>query len=158
MPDPDLTRLHVSRVRVEKLARLLDGVVRVPGTRFRFGLDSIIGLIPGVGDVAGLLLGSVIFYESLRAGAPRSLIARMLGNSLVDAVGGLIPGVGDLFDVAFKSNARNARLLIEHLDGIQTQATAPVQGSRLLAIALVLLFLVAAAVPLALFWTWWFRR
>jgi hypothetical protein len=161
MPDPapDPSRARVARARMEKLAWLLDGMVRVPGTRFRFGLDSIIGLVPGIGDAVGLLLGATILYESVRAGAPRPLIARMLGNSLADAIGGLVPGIGDLFDFAFKSNKLNAKLLTEHLDGLlESPAPPPVRGSRLVAIVLVVLFLAAAVVPLYLFWTWWLHR
>jgi hypothetical protein len=156
---PDPSRARVSRARIEKLAWLLDGALRVPGTKFRFGLDSIIGLIPGVGDVVGLLLGAAILYEGVRVGAPRPLIARMLGNSLADALGGLVPGIGDLLDFAFKSNKLNAKLLSEHLDGVlESPATPPVRGSRLFAILFVLLFLAAAIVPLYLFWTWWLHR
>lgn len=161
MPDPvhDPSRARVSRARMEKLAWWLDGLVRVPGTRWRFGLDSIIGLIPGVGDAVGLLLGATILYEGVRVGAPRSLIARMLGNSLADAIGGLVPVVGDLFDFAFKSNKLNAKLLTEHLDNVlETPAQAPVRGSRLFAVLMVLLFLAAAIAPLYLFWSWWLHH
>lgn len=153
-PDPDRTRR--ARARMEKLAWLLDGAIRVPGTQFRFGLDSIIGLLPGIGDGVGLLLGAGILYESVRAGAPRPLIMKMLGNGLADALGGLIPGVGDVFDFAFRANKRNAALLIEHLDGLEApSAPPPVRGSRLVGVLLVSLFLIAAIGPLYLFWSWW---
>jgi hypothetical protein len=145
---------------MEKLAWLLDGFVRVPGTRFRFGLDSIIGLVPGVGDVVGLLLGATILYESVRAGAPRPLLLRMVGNAAADALGGLIPGIGDLFDFAFKSNQRNARLLIEHLDRMEATAVAesPSRGSPWLALLLVVGFLAATIGLLAWAWSWWLAR
>ena len=160
MPEsvPDPTRARVSRARIEKLAWLLDGVIRVPGTRFRFGLDSIVGLVPGVGDVIGLLMGATILYESVRAGVPRALLARMVGNSAADALGGLVPVVGDLFDFAFKSNQRNARLLMEHLDRIEARpidATPPRRGSALLALLLVAAFLVAACGLVWWAWSWW---
>lgn len=157
----DLARTRLARARMEKLAWLLDGAIRVPGTRFRFGLDSVIGLIPGIGDVIGLLLGAGILYESLRVGAPRPLIMKMLGNAVADAVGGLIPGVGDVFDFAFRANKRNAALLMEHLDGLEAPtppAAPPVRGSRWVALFLIALFLVAAIGPLVLFWTWWLGR
>ena len=155
---PDLTRTRIARARMDKLAWLLDGAIRVPGTQFRFGLDSIIGLIPGIGDAIGLLLGAGILYESVKVGAPRPLIMKMLGNGLADALGGLIPGVGDVFDFAFRANKRNAALLIEHLDGVEATATPPVRGSRLVGILLVTLFLAAAIAPLYLFWSWALNR
>lgn len=162
MPDPapDPSRARVSRARMEKLAWLLDGMVRVPGTKFRFGLDSIIGLVPGVGDVVGLLLGATILYEGVRAGAPRGVIVRMVGNAAADALGGLIPGIGDLFDFAFKSNQRNARLLIEHLDRVEARAVADGHsgGSAFLALALVAVFLAATIGLLWWAWSWWLSR
>lgn len=163
MPEtvPHPTRARVTRARIEKLAWLLDGVIRVPGTRFRFGLDSIIGLVPGVGDVVGLLLGAAILYESVRAGAPRTLLVRMVGNSAADALGGLIPGVGDLFDFAFKSNQRNARLLMEHLDRIEArpiETATPRRGSALLALLLVAAFLAVTCGLLWWAWSWWLSR
>lgn len=162
MPEivPDPIRARVTRARMEKLAWLLDGVIRVPGTKFRFGLDSIIGLVPGVGDVVGLILGATILYESVRAGAPRALLVRMVGNAVADALGGLVPGVGDLFDVAFKSNQRNARLLMEHLDKIEARPidTAPRRGSALLALLLVAAFLAVTCGLLWRAWSWWLSR
>ncbi|MCC2658854.1 MAG: hypothetical protein K0Q76_3962 [Panacagrimonas sp.] len=145
---------------MEKMAWLLDGMLRVPGTRFRFGLDSIIGLVPGVGDVVGLLLGATILYESVRAGAPRALLVRMVGNAAADALGGLIPGIGDLFDFAFKSNQRNARLLMEHLDRVEARPAleAPRRGSAVPALLLVAGFLAATIGLLWLAWSWWLSR
>ena len=152
MTDLIAHRTHKTRQRMEKLAWLLDGAIRIPGTRLKFGLDSIIGLIPVVGDVAGLLIGSAILYESLRIGAPRPLIYKMLRNSAVDALGGLIPGIGDLFDFAFKSNQRNARLLMEHLDALEARSAAKAHRSPLLALLVVTAFL-AGSVG-ALVWVW----
>lgn len=162
MPEsvPDPSRARVSRARMEKLAWLLDGLIRVPGTKFRFGLDSIIGLVPGVGDVVGLLLGATILYESVRVGAPRATIVKMVGNSAADALGGLIPGIGDLFDFAFKSNQRNARLLIEHLDQVDARPALEhrPRGSLVLALLLVSGFLAATIGLLWWVWSWWLSR
>ena len=143
---------------MEKLAWLLDGAVPVPGTKFRFGVDSIIGLIPGVGDVVGMLLGAAILYESIRIGAPRPLIAKMIGNSATDAIGGLIPGIGDLFDFAFKSNKRNAKLLMEHLDRVEAKPRHEGGGSRLVAILAVSAFLAVAVGLLCAVWSWLLSR
>jgi hypothetical protein len=138
-------RLLAARRRVERLAYWLDGLVLIPGTQLRFGIDSLIGLIPGVGDFAGMLMGGAILSESLRAGAPNRLVLRMLSNTLIDGLVGTVPLLGDLFDFAFRSNAMNARLLLEHLDQ-HTQAPVPsAPAKRGWLLLLVLL------VPLAVF-------
>lgn len=137
---------------MEKLAWLLDGAIPLPGTKFRFGLDSIIGLIPGVGDVIGFVIGAGILYESVRIGAPRAIVGKMLGNAALDALGGLVPGLGDLFDFAFKSNRRNAKLLTEHLDRIEARTEVKQGGSKILALLLVASFLAAATAML--WWVW----
>src|SRR5688500_16273473 len=105
MPQPTNTGdLRSSRA----LARILDTAVRIPGTQIRFGLDALLGLIPGAGDVAGALLSSYIILAAARQGAPRAVLLRMIGNVALDSMVGAIPVLGDIFDVAFKSNARNA--------------------------------------------------
>lgn len=101
--------------RVRALARLLDSAVGVPGTRFRFGLDSVVGLIPGVGDVAGAVATGYLVLAAGRLGAPPVVLARMLLNAAVDALVGTVPLVGDLFDVGWKANSRNVALLERHL-------------------------------------------
>jgi hypothetical protein len=98
--------------RYALLTNLLDQAFRVPGTRFRFGLDAIIGLVPGAGDIVGALLGLYGVWVARQLGAPSSLLVRMLGNIGVDAVAGSVPIVGDLFDFAYKPHVRNL-LLIE---------------------------------------------
>lgn len=139
---------------MEKLAWLMDGAIPVPGTKFRFGLDSIIGLIPGVGDVIGFVIGAGILYESVRIGVPRAMVGTMLGNAALDALGGLVPGLGDLFDFAFKSNRRNVKLLTEHLDGLEARTVEGKSGSKLLALLMVAAFLAAAG---GLLWFVWSR-
>lgn len=101
--------------RLERLANLLDDRFRIPGTRWRFGWDAIIGLVPGVGDAAGAACATYIIAEAARLGVPRGVILRMLANMGVDAVLGLIPLVGDLFDARYKANRRNVDLLLRHL-------------------------------------------
>ena len=101
--------------RIERLAYLLDARYRLPGTRFRFGLDGIVGLIPGIGDVATSAISAYIVYEGWRLGAPRRVLARMLGNLGFDAVVGAVPVIGDLIDVGYKANLRNVQLLQRHL-------------------------------------------
>jgi hypothetical protein len=128
--------------RVRALARALDAAVAIPGTSIRLGLDPILGLIPGAGDVAGAALAGYIVLVATRAGVPSEVIWRMLGNVTVDAFIGTFPVVGDLFDVAFKANMRNVELLERHA----TEPAAVAKGSRrlgLLVIVIVLLLLVA---------------
>ncbi len=97
--------------RLRKLAWLLDGQFGLPGTRFRFGLNSILGLSPVAGDVALGLVSLYLVWEARRLGAPNGLVARMLANVAVEVAGGSVPIVGDVFDMAFKANLRNLDLL-----------------------------------------------
>lgn len=107
----------------KRIATLLDDGFRIPGTRIRFGWEPVIGLIPGVGDAAMTILALVPVISAWRLGASRWLLARMIANVGVDAAIGAIPAVGDIFDVFFRSNRRNARLLEQHLRATR-QATA----------------------------------
>ncbi len=100
--------------RVERIAKVLDEAIRIPGTRIKVGLDAVIGLIPGIGDAAGLALGSWFIYEAHRLGAPAALKWKMARNVGIDAVSGLVPVVGDLVDIAYRSNRRNLELLRAH--------------------------------------------
>lgn len=97
--------------RARRIARLLDSAAPVPGTGIRFGLDSVLGLIPGLGDATGAAMSGYLILVASRLGAPRTTIVRMLANVGIDAVVGAIPVLGDLFDVAFKANTRNLALL-----------------------------------------------
>ena len=97
--------------RVRGLAWLLDNSIPIPGTRFRIGLDALIGLIPGLGDAAGAVFSSYILLEAGRMGAPRSTLLRMGANVLIESIVGLVPLLGDLFDAGWKANQRNLQLL-----------------------------------------------
>ena len=97
--------------RARSLARLLDSAAKVPGTGIRFGADAVLGIIPGLGDVAGAALAGYLVILAQRLGAPRAVVLRMLANVAVDTVAGTVPVIGDLFDVAYKSNIRNVALL-----------------------------------------------
>jgi len=97
------------------LALIMDQFLAVPGTKFKFGLDPIIGLIPGLGDVASALVSAASLIYAGRCGVPKILLSRMAMNILINEVVGLVPGVGDAFSFWFKSNARNYDLLKQHI-------------------------------------------
>ena len=101
--------------RLETLAHVLDDVFRVPGTRIRFGLDGVIGLIPGVGDAATGALAAYLALRARQLGLPAGVAVRMAANVGLDLAAGSIPVAGDLFDVAFKANRRNIELLKREL-------------------------------------------
>lgn len=101
--------------RLRSLSRLLDNAIKIPGTRFRIGLDPIIGLIPGGGDTAGLVMSSYIVLEAAKLGASKALLGQMVFNILLETIAGSVPVVGDIFDVAWKSNVRNMQLLEQEL-------------------------------------------
>lgn len=112
-PAPDAARL----MRLVRLADALDSRWRIPGTRIRYGWDGLASIVPGVGDTATAVFAAWIVLEAARMGAPRALLARMAGNVAVDWFVGSVPVLGTLFDVAFKANRRNVRLLAEHFGG-----------------------------------------
>ena len=112
-PDADVDEGRLQRL--DAFADLLDARFRVPGTGWRFGLDSIVGLVPGIGDAATAAVALWVLWEGQRLGASRGILARMAGNVLVDAVFGSVPLVGDIFDAGFKCNRRNVALLRRHL-------------------------------------------
>ena len=139
-PDPLATE--------RRLTRWLETALRIPGTQIRFGADALLGLIPGVGDAAGALLGCWLIVKAARQQAPAPLLGRMLGNVLVDALVGVVPLLGDLFDIGFRANTRNLRLRGQHLgiaDLAPPDSTPPRSRQRgLLLLGLILLVALAA--------------
>jgi hypothetical protein len=101
--------------RLRRLAVLLDDSIPIPGTRFRIGVESIFGLLPGAGDLAGGAFSLYILLQAARMGVPRPLLVRMATNLVVDVVAGAVPILGDLFDAGFKANMRNLDLLERHV-------------------------------------------
>lgn len=100
--------------RLRRLAWIVDALGRVPGTRFRFGLNSVIGLAPWAGDALLVLISLYIVFEGGRLGLPRAKVARMLGNVAVEAALGAVPVLGDLLDVGWKANLRNVDIIDRH--------------------------------------------
>jgi hypothetical protein len=97
------------------VALLMDELLRIPGTRFRFGLDPLIGLFPGLGDTASAFVSTLTLIQAARLGLPKILLARMSLNILINEIIGIIPGLGDAFSFWFKSNTRNYKLLQQHV-------------------------------------------
>ena len=128
--------------RLDGLAYLLDNSIPIPGTGARVGIDALIGLVPGIGDVAGTAMSAYIVMQAARMGAPASVVARMVLNVGVETVVGSIPFLGDLFDAGWKANARNIKLLravVEQPGATRRSSRAVVVGA-----ALALLFILAA--------------
>lgn len=101
---------------LDSVARLMDSQFRLPGTNFRFGLDAIIGLIPGAGDLSMFAISGYMIMVMSRNGASGFILARMILNVVVDALVGMIPFVGDIFDFAFKANIKNMKLMNQYYE------------------------------------------
>lgn len=141
--DRALAPAHVAaKERLDRFAWWLDSSIPVPGTRFRFGLDAVIGLIPGLGDIAGLALSSYVLAEAARLGVSRAVLFRMGFNVALETVIGSIPIIGDLFDAVWKANQRNVRLLGAYVD--KPRAVRTRSGFVLGGVLLVLLLAVSA--------------
>lgn len=120
---------HLARVeeveRVGSVVRWLDDLVRVPGTRFGIGLDAILGfLVPGLGDLVTGAVALTLLRTAMRRGVPRVVMARMLVNIGVDTMVGLVPVVGDVFDLVWRSNAKNLALLERHQHELEPRGRA----------------------------------
>ena len=117
---PPTSRMGAGRLfrdeNLDLLSRVLDSWFRIPGTSIRFGLDGIIGLVPGVGDILAGLASCIIILAAWARRAPYVTIARMLVNLALDVIIGTVPLFGDLFDIAWKANRRNYALLARHLE------------------------------------------
>lgn len=101
--------------RLQSLSRMMDSALRIPGLGVKFGLDSLIGLVPGIGDAATAAISLWIVAEARALGAPHGVLAKMLGRVAADMTFGAVPVVGDVFDVAFRANRRNVRALEDWL-------------------------------------------
>jgi len=136
--------------RLRRMARLLDSAIQVPGTQYRIGLDPIIGLVPGIGDVIGAIFSSFIIFQAARLGASRPMLVRMMGNVAMDTLVGEIPVLGDLFDFGWKSNTRNIALLEQHMGSPVAAKVASRRVLLLLGLGLVLLFAAVIALGIVL--------
>ena len=105
-----------TRRRLERLAWYLDNSIPIPGLNARIGLDSLLGLLPGIGDIIGAFFSSYILAAAARLGAPKSVLLKMAFNIAAEVVAGALPVLGDFFDMAWKANQRNVQLLGDYLD------------------------------------------
>lgn len=137
--EPD-EKLPADLVALRKFSILMDQAVGVPGTSFRFGLDPLLGLVPGVGDVISALLSAWIVAGALRHRVPTLQIIRMVFNILADLVIGEIPLVGDLFDFAFEENVMNMRILMRY----RNRRLPPRRASAIAAVLVVIVLIILA--------------
>jgi hypothetical protein len=118
--DPAWNETHqqkLMRIRwLDRTARLMDTAVRIPGTGIRFGADSILGLVPGLGDVASAAIALAIVNEARRMGIPNDKLMRMVFNVAVDGLIGVVPVIGDIFDIYFKANRLNVQIILDHFE------------------------------------------
>ena len=137
---------QIERLRV--LTRVLDSAIQIPGTRYRVGLDALIGIVPGIGDAVGAIFSAFIVFQAARMGVSTATLVRMLGNVALDTIVGEVPLLGDLFDAGWKANTRNLALLEGHLE----QPAATRRGSRraLWLIGGALVLLLVAVIALAI--------
>ena len=113
--EPEGADAQARLARLRRAAYWLDEGIRVPGTRFRIGLDPILGLVPGIGDAIGAIMAGTVLLEAARGGVGRYTFIRMALNIGLDALLGAVPVLGDLFDAGWKANTRNLVLLERHL-------------------------------------------
>ena len=131
---------------LRRWARIFDSAFRIPGTNITFGIDPLLGLVPGIGDLASPLLSMFMVWHGARLGVPRVVLARMVLNALIDALAGVVPIAGDLFDVGWKANQWNLALLEKHAMPGQRATTGDYAFVILCGVAL----LAAALVPIVL--------
>ena len=127
--------------RLRAIARLFDQAFAVPGTKWRFGIDALFGLVPGLGDIVGALVAVYAMHVGRTLRVPAAIQLHMLGNIGVDALVGSVPLVGDLFDFVFKAQTRNLALLDAWVGAPEPTATRSRRGLLLLPIAVLTVFI-----------------
>ncbi|MDJ0595250.1 MAG: DUF4112 domain-containing protein [Pleurocapsa sp. MO_226.B13] len=146
---------HIAKVnKLRRISRILDNAIPIPGTKIRFGLDPILGLLPGGGDTITGGISAYIVVEAARMGVPREVLGKMVANILLDSFAGTIPVLGDLFDVGWKSNIKNIALLERHLEIAETGKSDKlfIIGLILLLVVIVLGFATIAFFSVRFFW------
>jgi hypothetical protein len=139
-PGPDELRGRQGLHRLRAVTHLFDQAFRVPGTKWRFGLDALFGLIPGLGDVTGAIVAVYALHVARQLRAPGVVQAQMLTNIALDALVGTIPLLGDLFDFAFKAQSRNLALLDDWVGTPHAAVRRSERGVLLIPIAIIVVF------------------
>ncbi len=111
-----MDKAQIKQDKLNQLAWLMDSYFRIPGTQIRFGLDGLIGLIPGFGDALGAVISSHILTQAAQMGVPKSILLKMAFNIGFDAILGIVPVIGDVSDIVWKANQRNVQLLNDYLN------------------------------------------
>ena len=146
---------HIAKIKkLRRISRVLDNAIAIPGTKISFGLDPILGLLPGGGDTITGGLSAYIVVEAAKMGLPREVLGKMVGNILLDSFAGTIPVLGDLFDVGWKSNVKNMELLEKHLEISEVGKTNPllIVGLILLLTVIILGFATLTFFSVRFFW------
>jgi len=112
----DHDRIDAALARITMVARTMDSLYAIPGTKIRLGLDAILGLVPVAGDLISQAIATYIIWEARQLGVSKLTLARMFANTLVDTMIGAVPLAGDVFDVVFRANMKNLRILQRHLE------------------------------------------
>jgi len=139
--------------KLRRISKVLDNAIAIPGTKISFGLDPILGFLPGGGDTVTGGIAAYIVIEAARMGVPREILWKMVGNILIDSFAGTVPVVGDLFDLGWKANVKNIELLEKHLDVAEST-----KGDRLFlfGLILVLALIVLGFAVITFFTVTWF--
>ena len=143
-PGPDDRAL----VALRKWAYLLDSAFQVPGTRMRFGLDPIVGLLPGAGDLVTGFFSVMILLHAVRLRIPKVVISRMVLNAGIDLLAGFVPILGDLFDAGYKANLKNLRLLERHA----RPGVKPVRSDYIFVGICIAILALIALIPIVMLW------
>ena len=140
---------------LERFSKLLDSEFRLPGTNFRFGLDPILGMVPGWGDTVTYVMSALLILSMMQKGASGKLVMKMIGNAAIDMLVGSIPVLGSIFDFAYKANDRNLRLFREYHDEGKHKGTG--LGYLLLIIGVLLALLLVSVVIAATVVVWLYK-
>ncbi|MDJ1179997.1 DUF4112 domain-containing protein [Roseofilum sp. BLCC_M91] len=138
--------------RLRRLSQLLDNALPIPGLNYRVGLDPIIGLIPGGGDMVSAILSAYIVLEATRFRLPKETLGRMVMNILIDTLTGIVPVLGDIFDLTWKANAMNMQLLEEHLQAPKSREAA--DRGFIIVMIIILALIVIGITSFGLFLLW----
>ena len=151
LPTKQISKLN----QLRRVSKLLDNAISIPGTKISFGLDPIIGLLPGGGDTLTGGIAAYIVVEAAKMGIPREILWKMVGNIAIDSFAGTVPVVGDLFDLGWKANVKNIELLEKHLNIAKSA-----KSDRLFMIGLILLLalIVLGFAMITFFSVTWFWR